>query len=163
MKMRRTVRNAWVEALRSGDYKQATHALTAIAEDGTVGYCCLGVLCELSIKDGRNVETRRQGGKVGRAGLVDGPDAVAVCLYDDAGSLPPQSVTGWAFGVEISAGDSDWVVVSADYHGDEDDPGPIPISLTQANDDGATFAEIADLIENDLDAADDIRDDLDES
>jgi hypothetical protein len=37
----------WVEALRSGDYKQTQQTLY----DGT-GYCCLGVACDLLVKDG---------------------------------------------------------------------------------------------------------------
>jgi hypothetical protein len=37
----------WVEALRSGRYKQATGALKK--EDG---YCCLGVACDLAAQDG---------------------------------------------------------------------------------------------------------------
>lgn len=38
----------WVEALRSGDYKQAYEALRV---EG-VGYCCLGVYCDLVEPDG---------------------------------------------------------------------------------------------------------------
>jgi hypothetical protein len=34
----------WVEALRSGEYKQTSGAL----KDEFDGYCCLGVLCEIS-------------------------------------------------------------------------------------------------------------------
>jgi hypothetical protein len=39
----------WVAALRSGDYVQARGTLRGPAEDdaGAVGYCCLGVLCDL--------------------------------------------------------------------------------------------------------------------
>ena len=37
----------WVKALRSGKYKQTQRTL----QDAT-GFCCLGVLCDLSAKDG---------------------------------------------------------------------------------------------------------------
>ncbi|MCH7541603.1 hypothetical protein IH981_02400 [Patescibacteria group bacterium] len=40
----------WVEALRSGDYAQTTSVLHNIH-----GYCCLGVACELYIKDGHDL------------------------------------------------------------------------------------------------------------
>lgn len=38
----------WVAALRSGEYKQTTRKLREVYEDGSVGFCCLGVLCDLS-------------------------------------------------------------------------------------------------------------------
>lgn len=41
----------WVTALRSGQYRQGRRALITV-ENGEVGYCCLGVLCDLAIKDG---------------------------------------------------------------------------------------------------------------
>lgn len=43
---------AWVDALRSGNFKQITGALQ---DDG--GYCCLGVACEVAGKNG--VDIRR--------------------------------------------------------------------------------------------------------
>lgn len=44
--MKKSIANKWVKALRSGKYTQIKNNLT----DG-VGHCCLGVLCELYIKD----------------------------------------------------------------------------------------------------------------
>jgi hypothetical protein len=41
--MRLDIAKKWVEALRSGKYKRATHRLRA-NEDS---FCCLGVLCDL--------------------------------------------------------------------------------------------------------------------
>lgn len=41
----------WVNALRSGEYRQAIGAL-AQKRRGEWGYCCLGVACEVSIRDG---------------------------------------------------------------------------------------------------------------
>ena len=41
------VRKQWVEALRSGKYKQSTTCLKS-----KKGYCCLGVLCELAVEAG---------------------------------------------------------------------------------------------------------------
>lgn len=42
--MNQEVKKLWVEALRSGKYKQGKHCLKT--DDGR--YCCLGVLCEVS-------------------------------------------------------------------------------------------------------------------
>lgn len=41
----------WVEALRSGEYKQAQRYMGVI-KDGEKSYCCLGVACDLYIKSG---------------------------------------------------------------------------------------------------------------
>lgn len=38
----------WVAALESGEYKQTEGTLKRDLEDGTFGYCCLGVLCEIN-------------------------------------------------------------------------------------------------------------------
>ena len=38
----------WVKALRSGKYKQADGSLIILNNDKPMGYCCLGVLCEVS-------------------------------------------------------------------------------------------------------------------
>ena len=37
----------WVEALRSGRYKQVQGTLKGKKEDGSVGYCCLGVALDI--------------------------------------------------------------------------------------------------------------------
>lgn len=43
--MNRKVKKLWVEALRSKKYKQGTHTLRNKNK-----YCCLGVLCDLYLK-----------------------------------------------------------------------------------------------------------------
>ena len=52
-------RRLWVEALRSGKYKQGTHALRS-SDDR---YCCLGVLCDIA-----GVEWGRHSSELYRAG-----------------------------------------------------------------------------------------------
>jgi len=41
--MKEVIKNKWVKALRSGDYKQSQDQLK-----DSVGFCCLGVLCDLA-------------------------------------------------------------------------------------------------------------------
>lgn len=49
--MNAEIKTQWVNALRSGEYKQGRHALRNLNADGTSGnYCCLGVLCDLHSK-----------------------------------------------------------------------------------------------------------------
>jgi hypothetical protein len=45
--MDQDIKKRWVDALRSGEYKQARNYLSA-----GDGYCCLGVLCEIAVQDG---------------------------------------------------------------------------------------------------------------
>ncbi len=44
--MNKEIKDRWLAALRSGEYKQTTLYLK---DDN--GYCCLGVLCDLYLKD----------------------------------------------------------------------------------------------------------------
>lgn len=71
------IKRAWVEALRSGEYEQCYDALS----DGK-GFCCLGVLCELAVKQG-----------VIRHPTYNGEHGVK---YGGSQSTIPASVAGWA-------------------------------------------------------------------
>ena len=44
--MNKEIKRKWIEALRSGEYKQAQHQL----RDGD-RFCCLGVLCDIHSKE----------------------------------------------------------------------------------------------------------------
>jgi hypothetical protein len=46
------VKEKWVAALRSGEYKQTKGELVKVSGDGSQSYCCLGVLCDLAVKEG---------------------------------------------------------------------------------------------------------------
>ncbi len=42
----------WIDALRSGEYRQGQYALKSIREDGEKpSHCCLGVACEVYIRE----------------------------------------------------------------------------------------------------------------
>jgi hypothetical protein len=45
------VKALWLTALKSGKYKQGTHTLKRVNENGTE-HCCLGVLCEIAVAVG---------------------------------------------------------------------------------------------------------------
>ena len=51
--MKKEIADKWVAALRSGEYKQTTGQLANVER---TEHCCLGVLCEMAIKDGVDVE-----------------------------------------------------------------------------------------------------------
>lgn len=74
------IKKLWVDALRSGEYKQGTGALCTTSF-GIVEHCCLGVLCELAIEDGVSLPKFERNNHV----LFDGMDATL-----------PESVVDWA-------------------------------------------------------------------
>ena len=49
--MREDIKKRWIEALRSGKYKQGKKRLKTLEEN----YCCLGVLCDI-VKDELGIE-----------------------------------------------------------------------------------------------------------
>lgn len=69
----------WVEALRSGEYRQCQNLLS----DGT-GFCCLGVLCEVAIASGVEVEKIDAAGGIAYGGEVE---ALPRAVQDWAGLL----------------------------------------------------------------------------
>lgn len=154
MRMKRTIRNRWVEALRSGKYQQATGTLTAITPAGKVGHCCLGVLTEIAVADGVEVLIATEPNH-GTMRKVAGVRADAVRMYDSEDAYPPLAVAQWA-----GTGDGpDWQVLTETSEPEYEDF--TEVCLATMNDGGSSFEYIAGLIEFDLGAADDERDDLD--
>jgi hypothetical protein len=112
------IKKRWVDALRSGKYRQTRSALN---DNG--GYCCLGVLCELAVEDG---VTRRAPIDRCRNGYTFNEDTTNL-----AGAFPPRAVYKWAGLPEERLG----VAVG----GTE--------TLAGMNDNGDSFEKIADAIE----------------
>jgi hypothetical protein len=78
------VKATWVAALRSGEYSQTQGSLRYYA-----GYCCLGVLCEVTLKGGWHTPDfaaygfKTAGGpEVSNDGLVLHEDGTSVYLHD---------------------------------------------------------------------------------
>ncbi len=109
--MKPEIKAKWLEALRSGEYKQTKERLAT--EDGK--FCCLGVLCELALAEGITSKGKDEEG----------------IFYDSSHkSMPPTAVLEWSN-------------VSRDY-------GLTTYDIAELNDNGKTFSEIADIIEEQL-------------
>jgi hypothetical protein len=135
------VKKLWVDALRSGEYKQGTSTLIRHLEE-SVEYCCLGVLTELYNKlfPGKlSYEKQDNGNTKVSAGIENFNTSTPIT--SEAYLIKP--VIQWA-----GLG-SDWVGLGSDnpiveYNG-------CKISLAVLNDDNKlTFDEIADCIDNSL-------------
>lgn len=78
----REVLNLWIDALESGKYQQTTQVLRRNDENGeAVGYCCLGVLCELAVEAG-----------VIQPSILN-PNATNISMYgegENTGNLPKE-------------------------------------------------------------------------
>jgi hypothetical protein len=123
----------WVEALRSGEYMQAMGRLKRVVDitdhDTAVGYCCLGVVCDLSVKDG-----------VGHwAGTAESPTVFRTESMAEEYHLP-MPVADW-LGLEV---DTDGTSVEEGLEGSDAQALEVLINL---NDGGADFTVIADKIE----------------
>lgn len=107
----------WVKTLRSGKYKQGKGFLERLR--GTGGeFCCLGVLCNLAFEEG--VVERREGERA--------------AYYAGANAWLPEEVREWA-GMSSLYGD---IPSSCS---------PDSRPLSELNDDGTSFVEIAGIIE----------------
>ena len=127
--MNREIKQRWVEALRSGEFEQGTHRLRN--RDNT--YCCLGVLCELAVADGaavRNDTYSINAGETAYAGVIENG---AQGRY--ATALVPRDLLWWADLGQIDP----TVTVDSELR-----------ALSSLNDSGATFEQIADIIEEQL-------------
>lgn len=120
------VKQKWITALRSGEYQQTTHRLK-VEHESECAFCCLGVLCDLYLKDypaGLNVEK------------VFGPNDGKEYSYDKSLVALPDKVMSWA-GLGSYMGAS----VTIDGH---------LSTLASHNDRGVTFDQIAQAIEENL-------------
>jgi hypothetical protein len=131
--MRSEVRDAWVAALRSGEFRQGRSVLRW-DDDSGASFCCLGVLCELAVRAGVvSAEKRfnpspndpRDSGVHTRYFSPDNP-------VEGNGAALPKSVQAWA---GLDSSNPDLGGTDAMYLNDGV---------------RASFAEIADLIERHL-------------
>ena len=134
--MKAEVKALWLAALRSGKYEQGQHALRVPGEQaGQYAYCCLGVLCDVFQK------TTGQGRWVEAGNIApfrsDNDEFVATAEHDRNDQVLPEGVVEWA-GLDQANPDLP-SLAGADAD-----------CLAAQNDSGATFAEIADMIEADL-------------
>lgn len=128
------IKQMWLEALRSGEYVQGKNALRSVDATGQDSYCCLGVLCDLNQQYGWSLK----------------PDTEGWCFLDDSESLP-QEIVEWAevgsmnpFILKQPLVDKPWfpasqLALSANW-----------TTLAMLNDSGVSFANIADIIEEQL-------------
>lgn len=128
--MNEQVKDIWVKALRSSDYTQGRLFLhLAETKHTPESFCCLGVLCDLSLKNSSLPIIRTVNEEEG------------IVRYDRSSEGLPLSVMSWA---ELKFSNPDVTVVddSKEWHQKSK-----TTSLAELNDGGASFSKIADIIE----------------
>lgn len=126
--MKPDIKKAWVDALRSGKYRQTSGFLKQNEATGEAKYCCLGVLCDIYERETGDMLRTELGPTFADSGWAQGV-------------LPTRVVT-WSGTV------SDNPPVVADVHARGQESAT---TLALLNDEyGFTFEMIADLIDDQL-------------
>lgn len=141
--MKPEVKEAWLKALRSGEYAQtinSLHRIKALSPDRPVGFCCLGVLCEIAVENE----------------VIEKIESSHVEMYGEGHSafLPPE-VQSWAGleshmdtdqGTIFYLSDVEDLLSSEQLSRVEQVTGG-RVSVADLNDAGVDFETIADIIE----------------
>ena len=126
--MKKEIAEKWVQALRSGEYKQGSYVLHNTSNNN---YCCLGVLCDIYQKEGNKFNSVSEGNW--GAETDNGFENLPATFFDDRPDVLPEVVMKWA-DISCSSG------------------GCVGSNLAALNDDdGYTFDEIATVIEANVD------------
>ena len=132
--MKKEIADKWAAELDSGRYVQGRGRLKFVDSDGTVRHCCLGVLCEMAVKDGA---VKVAGPFTHTIDNVETNDYKFFSEVDDDGNpyghigALPDAVRKWA-GLKSTLGG----VNTSEMGG----------SLSAMNDTGRSFHEIAEAI-----------------
>lgn len=118
--MIKAIADKWCAALRSGEYNQGYNALRT-EKDGRERYCCLGVLCDLAMKNGVLMTLSLNG------------------EYDGMGAYLPEAVTDWS-GVRKCSPEVNIFRSNRDTK----------LTLSCLNDSKTSFEDIAKLIETNI-------------
>jgi hypothetical protein len=130
--MNSKVKEAWIDALRSGEYEQGSEKLRSVR-----GYCCLGVLCDLYAKE-HNTEWEFRGNEETNLQLQD------YWYFGEQSEFLPEFVMEWA-GLSLNC-----PLVKIDVEEYDEDPWFYQEGLADLNDSGYTFNDLSELIEEQL-------------
>lgn len=124
--MKAEIKKLWTEALRSGKYHQGKGHLAQSDQADGLAHCCLGVLCEVAIE----------------AGIISPPKWQGINYYygiegDHRADFLPRVVSTWAGLGNNSPVYTDHAVLD----------GRTKSLVSHNDDDGFSFTEIADIIE----------------
>ena len=121
-------KQAWIDALRSGEFNQCTGALGKLADGGGINYCCLGVLATLAGAEHR----------------IDLSGEMNILTFDFGDGAEDNGVIPASLRRTIVS-DLNLEQMIVETGPDREDD--LMRTLSSKNDRGATFAEIANYLE----------------
>jgi hypothetical protein len=124
------IKQKWVDALLSGKYDQGSEKLRS-----RQGYCCLGVLCDLYSQE-QNQEWEFRG-----AFEEENTQPTDYWYFDGEGEFLPESVKEWA-GLSLAN-----PLVKLDAEEEDEDPWSYHDEISNLNDTGYTFNDLAKMIQ----------------
>lgn len=123
-------REEWIAQLRNGKYKQTKHRLHS-----SDGFCCLGVLCDITNSNGWKLSTT----------------VPPASTFEDVSAMTPSKMRAFEFGLRKSNGlfepDEAFLKVFPKVAQCRAWNDFRQVALTDLNDEGFSFGEIADIIE----------------
>lgn len=128
--MNKKIKELWLNALRSGEYKQCRYRLKKINNKNQESFCCLGVLTDLAIKNSKIGDWNINKNQTGVNYLNNNR------LITRHITLPPD-IAHWAGMHNIN---STGTFLGKNGY----------ISLSDKNDRGASFKQIANIIEKNI-------------
>jgi len=135
--MKQNIMKKWINALRSGKYKQGTETLKQYNSKGNAQHCCLGVLCELY-----NQEMKKNKKKTLPEKVYNNDFPYGYTRFGNKLDYLPKEVMNWA-GMKNSMGEFyTGITWFGDYEVEK-----IRESLADLNDNGKKFKTIANIIE----------------
>lgn len=114
------IKKLWIEALRSGKYRQVDGELRGKTKSGKTGFCCLGVLCNLHAQAHPEIAMNE----------------FDPSRYLGAVAVLPTAVQRWA-----DLDESGTLPTTVEFNGADYD------TLYELNDDGMKFGKIANVID----------------
>jgi len=132
--MKKEVAKKWVEALRSGKYKQGKAYLKQINSKNEPRHCCLGVLCELYDQQMKKNHKKT----LFTEHMIDSETDVEFISFNKHDGGLPKEVREWA----------NMINPCGEFVNDKDRVE----YLSDLNDDGKKFSTIADIIEKNVES-----------
>jgi hypothetical protein len=128
--MKPEIKQIWIDALLSGEYEQGRGLLCHIS-DGNTYWCCLGVLTDLAVKSGVEIDKSLDS---------DSKNSnQEVFYFNGQHEKLPQAVMDWA-GISTPLADFSFE--------DEEEGSVISLNLAEQNDNGYSFRDLVDEIES---------------
>lgn len=139
------VKEKWLTALRSGNYKQVKAALRKLRSDKEIGHCCLGVLSDVYVEDMLAFDSQCDiGWKKASNFATDKKFELFTGTVTRTG-LPTREVNMWA-----NRGTDGWLIYIDEADAKKFNKGRTTqnnVTLYDLNDRGFSFKTIADVIE----------------